>query len=122
MVGLFSEKGGRISLRKAKFVLEYAALFAVVAFALIAMKKYMQRAFMGRYRQLADQIGTQYDPQAAFIDSVVVTNTTTEEYMMFDNSTGEYVGTTVISSSNERVDSQETVDKPIVFEGGTGWR
>ena len=81
----------------------------------------MQRAFMGRYRQLADQIGTQYDPQASGIYSVVVTNTTTEEYMMFDSTTGEYIGTTVVSTSNERVDSQETVDKPI-GGGSTGWR
>ena len=105
---------------KARFSLEFAALTAVVCFALVAMKTYMTRSFQGRFRELADNIGQQYDPQATTSNSTVITRQLSQEYMLYDtsgNGDPEYLGTAVMSVSNQDVYSTERVSSAAT--GGT---
>lgn len=50
--------------RKGFSILEYTILVVVVLAALIAMRVYVQRAIMGRYRQAGDTFGfgRQFEP------------------------------------------------------------
>lgn len=68
--------------KRAQTVLEYATLFTVIVAALIAMNIYLRRSFQGRYRELADEVGTQYAPGATFIDHSTFTATATAEYRL----------------------------------------
>ena len=44
-------------------MLEYAALIAVAAAALLAMQMYLKRGFSGGWRNSTDSIGEQYEPK-----------------------------------------------------------
>jgi len=95
--------------KRAFFVLEYAALIAVIAFALIAMKVYLKRAFMGKYRGLADEIGSQYDPTATNLTSTEVTTTTNSEYTTYNGD--DPVSTVEISTTDATLNYNESVAK-----------
>lgn len=43
--------------------LEYAIVIICLAAGLFAMQPYLQKAFQGRLRQQADELGQQYDPE-----------------------------------------------------------
>ena len=47
---------------KGQSVLEIAVLTAIIVAALLAIQVYLKRGFQGRYKDLADSIGTQYEP------------------------------------------------------------
>lgn len=49
--------------QKAQSTLEFAVLIVCVAAALIAMQIYVKRGLSGRFRQIADDIGPQYEPR-----------------------------------------------------------
>lgn len=53
--------GKHLRTRGAQSTLEYAALIAVVAGAIIALNLYIRRSVQGNLRSSADEIGTQYD-------------------------------------------------------------
>ena len=61
-------------------VLEYAALFAIIASAIIAIQVYMQRSFQGRFRMLGDEVGPQYQPGVTAVNNNSVNHTVTNEY------------------------------------------
>jgi len=94
--------------KKSLSILEYSALIAVIAFALIAMKVYLKRAFMGRYRSLSDEIGEQYDPSATNMTSTGVTNMTSSEYTAYDSS-GDSVGSVTLSTVKTDTNYNQTV-------------
>jgi len=94
--------------KRAFFVLEYAALIAVIAFALIAMKVYLKRAFMGKYRALSDEIGEQYDPSATILNSSENTHMTSSEYTAYDGS--EPIGSVETSTVDTTTDSNQTIN------------
>lgn len=113
-----------VRFRKARYTFEVAALTAVVITALLGMKVYMKRAFCGRYRELADQIGQQYDPKAVeggvedpaitsedFATSVVVTRTITAEYVV-TNESDDSQDTIVDSTTTQHLHFNEIISKP----------
>ena len=50
-------------MRKAQSSLEYATVIFCVVLALLAMRVYVTRGLQGRLRQVADDLGQQYDPR-----------------------------------------------------------
>ncbi|MFA5157455.1 MAG: hypothetical protein WC532_08775 [Candidatus Omnitrophota bacterium] len=54
-------------------LMEYAILFSVVAAALLIMQFYVKRAYQGRIKQDADEVGQQYSP--GHTASSIYTNT-----------------------------------------------
>ena len=53
--------------RKAQIAAEYAALLAIIAASLMAMKIYFQRAVQGKVKALADQVSPyQYNPESSY--------------------------------------------------------
>ena len=48
--------------RKGQSLIEYTIVIACIIAALLAMQSYVKRAFQGRLRSAADQIGDAYDP------------------------------------------------------------
>jgi len=48
---------------RAQSVLEYATVTAVVLFALLIMQVYIKRAYQGRLKKEADEVGEQYAPK-----------------------------------------------------------
>lgn len=54
----------RLTLRKASGSLEYAALVAIIAGALVVMQVYVKRGLQGRLRDSTDQLGEQFSPYA----------------------------------------------------------
>lgn len=86
--------------KKASIMLEYAALFAVIAAALVAMSVYLRRSFQGRYREVADEISAQYEPGVTTIDHRVITHNTTKEYQInIDTTSADRESTATYSES-----------------------
>ena len=50
----------RLRHRTGQSAVEYAVMIAVVIAALLALNIYIKRGFMGRYRSLGDQAGSQF--------------------------------------------------------------
>jgi hypothetical protein len=48
---------------KAQSILEYVTLLAVIVSALLIMQFYVKRAYQGRLKDEADQVGQQYSPR-----------------------------------------------------------
>lgn len=96
---------------------EFAALIVIVIGVLIVMKVYIMRSFEGKYHRLADQIGSQYDPNAVNITSTETTNTTTNEYTAYgvnaDNSTNyqDEIGSVIVSNTNISTNYNKIVNK-----------
>jgi Flp pilus assembly pilin Flp len=95
--------------RQARAAIEYAALFAIIVGAIIAIHVYMQRSFQGRFRMLGDEIGPQYQPGATSIDSTTTTHTVTNEYEMKVGESQETVPVTQ-STSDVTQNSRESVE------------
>lgn len=55
---------------RGSLAIEYAALIAIAAVALLAMSAYFKGALCGRYRDSGDSFGygRQYDPQKTGVD------------------------------------------------------
>lgn len=60
--------------KKSQNILEYTTLFCVVISALLIMQVYLKRAYQGRLKQEADNLGQQYSPKHT--TSLTVANTT----------------------------------------------
>lgn len=105
-----------IKLRTARLSLEYAALTAVIVLALIGMRVYLRRAFSGRFRELGDQIGAQYDPWAATGSQTTVISSSSDEFMVYEDTDAdgenEYIGSWVHSVAEQSLDSTETIAAP----------
>lgn len=54
-------------------ILEYATLTVCVIAALLTMNVYVKRGMQGRLRQVADELGSQYDPRSTESDEVITT-------------------------------------------------
>ena len=71
--------------KKGQSVIEYTVLMTVIIAALMTMGSYMKRGFQGRWKDVVDDMGDQYDPRATntdiqhYIDSTVVTQITAED-------------------------------------------
>ena len=103
----------RIKHYRGQSYLEFAALIAVVVTAIIAMKVYMTRAFSGKYRDLSDQIGSQYDPGASNITTTDTATTVSSEYTVYNGSVTpeNEVGSVTVSDTSQNVASSITVNK-----------
>lgn len=62
----------KINQNKAQSTLEFALVVTCFAAALLAMSVYLSRAFQGKFREVADSVGSQYSAT----DVVAVYNTT----------------------------------------------
>ncbi len=103
-------------LKKGRFFLEYAALTAIIVIAVLGMQTYLRRAFSGRFRELSDQVGDQYDPQAVNGTKTVVISSAVDEYMVYadidSDGENEYAGSRVHSINEQTFNSTETITKP----------
>ena len=51
-------------MRRGQATLEYVYLLGILIVVLITMGVYMKRGFQGKYRELGEQVGSQYSPDA----------------------------------------------------------
>ena len=73
--------------------LEYSILFAVIAAVLIVMAIWYKRAGMGRIRQSADSLGSQFDIETSTGADTSTYNSTTTEARAADGTTTTTLGT-----------------------------
>ena len=98
-------------MKKGQSALEYTVVIVIAVAALLAMQVYIKRAFQGKLRQAADEVGGQYAPKATTSDitikmeSTIKTNTETKKVG------GEYVTTTTtnVESQTDTRKGYETV-------------
>ncbi len=66
------------NLRQAQSLLEYAVLICVIISTLLIMQFYIKRAYQGRIKQEADELGQQYSPghTTSLSNTTIATNTT----------------------------------------------
>jgi hypothetical protein len=74
----------RVLDNRARLNIEVAALVAITVAAILAMHVYIRRSFMGRYRMLSDEVGSQYEPGSTTVSHNIVTATYTNEYQLPD--------------------------------------
>jgi hypothetical protein len=84
--------------------LEYMIFIVLLVIALIASQIYIKRAMQGKWREAADSIGQQYDPNATFTFGDI---TQTSESNTISNITSVTIGTKGYLLRNELVNSQE---------------
>ena len=65
-------------MRRGQATLEYIYLLGILIVVLIAMGVYMKRGFQGKYRELGEQVGSQYSPTAtnSTLNNRVISDTT----------------------------------------------
>ncbi len=68
-------------MRKSQSTIEYAVFIGVIVTALIGMSLYLRRSFQGRYREKADEIASQYDPQHTRGFEEISTNSVTNSVL-----------------------------------------
>jgi len=64
--------------RRAQSVLEYATVTAVILFALLIMQVYIKRAYQGRLKKEADEVGEQYAPKHTSSEITTSTSSTSK--------------------------------------------
>ncbi len=95
--------------------LEYAAIIACIAAALLVMQTYIKRGISGKLRSTADQIGQQYDPgNTTSVITVTLNNDVTtivqsEEDEEGDEARQKTTTTVTINSETEERSGLETV-------------
>jgi len=62
--------------KKAQSTIEVAALIVILVAALLAVQIYIKRGFQGKYRELADNVGEQYDPLKTTSTRITTVETT----------------------------------------------
>lgn len=72
--------------KKAQSTIEVAVLIVILVAALLAVQIYLKRGFQGKYRELADNVGEQYDPLRTTSTRITTVETTS-------NSTSNRLGT-----------------------------
>ena len=88
--------------RRGQSTLEYAVLIGIVAGGLIVMQIYLKRAKMGGLRQAADDIGTQFNPNAYTMNVITTTNGGRTQTGAPDGSSGVvYTGLTESKSGGD---------------------
>jgi hypothetical protein len=104
--------------RRGQSILEYATLLALIVSALLIMQFYVKRAYQGRLKDEADQVGQQYSPGHTVGYSQVSTYSTTQtrtggKISIRDPQTGEITrkdipaGMTVSKSHSTTTTSRE---------------
>jgi hypothetical protein len=102
-----------IDRRRSQSVLEYVTITAVVLFALLIMQIYVKRAYQGRLKNEADEVGEQYAPKHT---SSEITTTTTSTSKTCKGNTALCGGnlaqgqTATISNSETTTTRKEKVD------------
>ena len=87
---------------KAQSTLEYAVVIACVAGALIAMSVYVKRGLSGRFRQSADELGSQYNPAdtAGYLKTTVYSHTITNSTSTNEAAIGKDINKDNVISSD----------------------
>ena len=109
--------------RQGQSTVEYLFLIGLAAASLISMAVYMKRGYQGYVRNLSDQIGSQFSPYGAQINTLetknVATNTlslsqTTTIYYTANGDNGDNSTTSnSLTTSNTQENTVETVAKTI---------
>lgn len=97
--------------QKAQSTLEYAVLVGVIVAALIAMQVYLRRAYQGRIKDRADDIGEQFSPGHSTSNFTTTTFSNTTENL----NTSGVTNTTINQQTSNRTGS-ETVEN-LTTEG-----
>jgi uncharacterized protein (UPF0333 family) len=104
-------------IKKGQSMLEYTLLFSLILAALVIMQFYIKRAYQGRLKQDADEVGQQYSPghTVSLIQSYTGSRSTTYaggEVVADDGSRVKvpYGMTVTKSSTNNSMTKQEGVD------------
>lgn len=78
-------------LKEGQTLLEFVVLFIVLAGALFAMQKYVQRGVQGKWKESIEGMGKQYDPAGNSITTYSTNSTAeTDVDLVYDPSTGNY--------------------------------
>jgi len=93
-------------MRRGQATLEYICLLGIFVAALIATGIYVKRGFQGKYRDLGEQIGSQYSPAAttSTLTNQAISNTTSTTISTVKKVYSE-AGVTV-SAQNQKNDTQ----------------
>jgi len=108
----------RLGERRAQSVMEYAALTAIIAAALIGMSIYMKRGMAGRLRGAADSIGEQYDPKATTFNYTTTFNTNTKVQSTLRKVPGQDLGGGVVKDITV-MDTTTTVVQDLTNRTGS---
>ena len=107
-------------MRRGQSTLEYVYMVGIFIVVLIAMGVYMKRGFHGKYRDLGDQIGSQYSPT----DTTTITaNRTISDTSSTSTSTVGKVystGGVSISTESQENNSQGTAEIHVNIKDTTG--
>ncbi len=87
----------------------YVATLVAMVVAIIAISRYMQRGFQGRYRAVMDDIGPQYAPGATTVNNTNTAYIDTREYEIPSTTNNEETLTTVLTNSQVTDDRDERV-------------
>lgn len=107
-------------MRRGQATLEYVYFMGIFIVVLIAMGIYMKRGFQGKYRDLGEQIGSQYSPTNT---TTITTNRTIADTSSTSTSTVGKVysaGGVSISTENQENNSQGTAEIHITNRDTTG--
>ena len=102
--------------KNAQSILEYVALLACVAVAIIAIQVYATRAFQGRFKTLADEIGDQYAPPGEnTITSVMSASSDTISVVVLDEAPegGDYLMRQIDTTVSDTTDIVEDRQVPL---------
>jgi hypothetical protein len=95
-------------MRRAQSTIEYIMVIGVLAASLIAMGAYMKRGFHGNVRNMADQLGSQYEPGKTAIDYEETLTSVSEETTIGQVVDGVTDSQTSSSESEQSVSRQST--------------
>ena len=98
---------------RAQSILEFAAVIAIVVAALMAMRIYAKRAYVGKLREGADRMGDQFSPQGHIYSWTTKSNSSSHDEV-FD--TGASNTTNIVQNS-----SREGNESYNGHDGETFW-
>jgi hypothetical protein len=99
--------------KKAQSILEYTVLFSLILAGLLMMQVYVKRAYQGRIKQDAEQLGPQYSPGHSTSLTTTQSTTDTTTYIGGQTTDGRTVpdGMTLgISNIDSSFEKRESVD------------
>ncbi|MGA2775800.1 MAG: hypothetical protein ABSE81_07070 [Candidatus Omnitrophota bacterium] len=107
-------------MRRGQATLDYVCLLGILIATLIAMGIYMKRGFQGKYRELGEQIGSQYSPNATV--STLTNQTISDTNSTITNTVNKVYSAAgvTISAQNQQDDTQGSSEMHSRTQDTTG--
>ena len=108
---------------RAQSMVEYAAVIAIVAAALVSMAIYVKRGISGKVREAADSVGEQYHPTrtASNITYVVNSKTTSTSKLLVDQNLNGTIANVMESDAVVDENSDRSGREDVGAMGGSIW-